>query len=337
MISVKRAAPPEVFTKKKHLISKEIKDAKAAIFANPKPAKEFKFGFYTRNKNFYKEDLVNMFHQRCAYCECLVTVGNRGDIEHFRPKGESVNKDGVTVKPGYYWLAADWNNLYLSCTNCNQNTGFKVIDPNDPTKLIEKTGGKMNQFALQDEKFRLKHELQTLEEEEPYRLLIDPCRDKPEQLLDFQDSGVVKTKQKTGIAAERASYSIDVFMLQREILVKVRRERYLVVMDKIVYIRKFSPYVIKDIKARNKSARHMLDREQLEKTFMQLMELLDVNNIKAEYIALSRQYSNSFITEYGNTLTDLLGSSNTAKPWYAAAQQYFEPQVKALKNYYESL
>jgi len=139
MIRIKRISPPEIFTRRNGPADKEKKKAEEYYSAAELPEESFKFKFYSAYKDQYKDDLLKMFNSRCAYCECFVTVGGRGDIEHFRPKGECTALDSKVVRPGYYWLAADWDNLYLSCTNCNQSTTFKILDANNPGEIIEKS------------------------------------------------------------------------------------------------------------------------------------------------------------------------------------------------------
>ena len=68
-----------------------------------------------------KKKLIKMSKGKCAYCESTFLKTYVGDIEHFRPKGEIEElKASNNSKPGYYWLAASWDNLLLSCRNCNQ-------------------------------------------------------------------------------------------------------------------------------------------------------------------------------------------------------------------------
>ena len=55
-------------------------------------------------------------HKKCCYCERIRDPKREPDVEHFRPKTEV---DGVG-KPGYWWLAYDWSNLFFSCKKCNQ-------------------------------------------------------------------------------------------------------------------------------------------------------------------------------------------------------------------------
>jgi uncharacterized protein (TIGR02646 family) len=55
---------------------------------------------------------------KCAYCEMLVTGGI---VEHFRPKSV------------YFWLTWSYNNLFFSCSTCNdpahKGSAFELFDP----------------------------------------------------------------------------------------------------------------------------------------------------------------------------------------------------------------
>jgi len=333
MIRIKRISPPEIFTRRNGPADKEKKKAEEYYSAAELPEESFKFKFYSAYKDQYKDDLLKMFNSRCAYCECFVTVGGRGDIEHFRPKGECTALDSKVVRPGYYWLAADWDNLYLSCTNCNQSTTFKILDANNPGEIIEKTAGKMNQFGLKDEQFRRNWHTKPLLEEEPYRLLIDPCKEDPEEFLEYTKDGLVKPHSNNGIAKEKAIYSIDVYALQREVLVKARKEKYIQVMGKIIYVDKASKFVIDDIKQNQEGEKEKFDQEQLQLAFRELMDFLDVEKIPNEYIGLARQYIQPFLADYSEMLAELLDPINNNQPWYQKMVEYLEQQVTAIKDY----
>ena len=69
-----------------------------------------------------KETLKNLQYHKCCFCEAKITHISHGDVEHFRPKGgfqTSLNER--LTKPGYYWLAYDFSNLFLACQICNQS------------------------------------------------------------------------------------------------------------------------------------------------------------------------------------------------------------------------
>ncbi len=76
-----------------------------------------------------KNKLYDHHNWKCCYCEQEREKKRDSDIEHFRPKTE-IEGEG---KPGYWWLAYDWDNLFISCKNCNQaykGTQFPLLDPN---------------------------------------------------------------------------------------------------------------------------------------------------------------------------------------------------------------
>jgi len=68
-----------------------------------------------------KEALREAQHDKCCFCESKITHVSPGDIEHFRPKA-AVRQSPQTPlhRPGYYWLAYEWSNLYLACEQCNR-------------------------------------------------------------------------------------------------------------------------------------------------------------------------------------------------------------------------
>ncbi len=295
MIKVKRGNTPDIFTRRNSPALKEKKLAEQFYSQHPLPKEAFEFKFYSNRKDEYKDLLIATFNARCAYCECFVMTGQRGDVEHFRPKGKYTRRDGSIAYPGYYWLASDWSNLYLSCINCNQSTAFEILDVNDPTRIIRKTGGKANQFALSDEQYRINRHDKDLAEEEPYRLLIDPCKDDPETLLEFLDNGVLRPRQQSGFEYEKALYSIDVYALQRDMLVRTRKQRYLQIMDKINSVTKLLAYIIEDLQTGGNAHRHNDDKIQLNNDFLMLLDFLDVEKIPNEYIGLARQYIHPFL------------------------------------------
>ncbi len=53
----------------------------------------------------------------CAYCGCCLPRNDRGDVDHFRPKGKVVEDPG---HGGYWWLAYTLSNYLMSCSRCNR-------------------------------------------------------------------------------------------------------------------------------------------------------------------------------------------------------------------------
>lgn len=174
---------------------------------------EMRFSAYS-NKTV-KEALIDLFHAKCAYCESKFLHVYPGDIEHFRPKGRIA--EAPHLGHGYYWIAAEWDNLLLSCRNCNQNLSHKIFEETD-----SKTMGKMDQFPLSNGSYRAKSHRShpnSIQKEEKYRLLIDPCKDEPKDHLEFD----IKTAAILG-KTNRGRTSIKVFVLQRLPLVQAREK-----------------------------------------------------------------------------------------------------------------
>lgn len=113
-----------------------------------------------------KQALMEAQHGKCCYCEARIGPAGHGDVEHFRPKGAVRQSEAdVESKPGYYWLAYTWSNLFLSCEVCNQSH-------------------KRSFFPLADAGRRARMHTQALQDESP--LLLDPGGDDPERSIGFR-------------------------------------------------------------------------------------------------------------------------------------------------------
>jgi hypothetical protein len=127
-------------------------------------------------------------------------------------------KERPKMKPGYYWLAADWENLLPSCIDCNRSR--KQLLPNGETRTL----GKKNQFPIRDEDSRQLNHHQA-NNEEP--LLINPCDRStlPSEHLEFTEEAVVIAKPNgAGQSSELGENSIHVYALNRTGLVHARLE-----------------------------------------------------------------------------------------------------------------
>ena len=118
MIRVTRTKKPNVLSKREANWKKNIRSASTE--SSRKQAQ----GNYRHGD--IKKALVDMFHEKCAYCESTITHIDYGHIEHFKPKGT----------PAFYELAVDWNNLLLACGRCNgaenKGTKFPLEDEDGP-------------------------------------------------------------------------------------------------------------------------------------------------------------------------------------------------------------
>lgn len=209
MIKISKGPAPIFMTDVKRKWCKEIQAA-VNHYKNVN-ADAYKFKHY--RDPIVKNELKKFF-SKCAYCEAKYAGTSDGDVEHFRPKGRVLEKNPQS--PGYYWLANNWDNLLLSCQHCNQGRIQQLIKIGLPVK--EAKQGKVDQFPL---RAGGKHvdAPGPIHLEEPYRLLINPCLDNPEDHFDYDDTQAVMIPK-----TDMGSTSIDVYALGRIELVKQRAE-----------------------------------------------------------------------------------------------------------------
>lgn len=171
-----------------------------AFFATRQEGRQSRFDFTAFKSQDVSIALNELFHGKCAYCETRLTSGP-ADIELFRPKAAVAESP---KHPGYWWLASEWENLLISCVDCNR------------TRLHEGTrSGKANRFPIEDES-RRGFDPGSERGEEP--LLLDPCgHDDPEKHLVFDWSGLVSSDTPKGHT------TISVLGLNRVGLVEARR------------------------------------------------------------------------------------------------------------------
>ncbi|MBL8228070.1 MAG: hypothetical protein JNL98_06320 [Bryobacterales bacterium] len=128
----------------------------------------------------------------CAYCGCELQRGNRGDVDHFRPKARIADEREAL---GYWWLAYEFGNYLLACRTCNSTY-------------------KQNRFPLAPGEERIRFETRHRLAEEA-RLLLDPCADDIEQLLSVDLTNVlVPVVPKPGLASPaiaRVKHTIEFF------------------------------------------------------------------------------------------------------------------------------
>jgi len=133
------------------------------------------------------------------------------------------------LKPGYYWLANSWDNLFLTCLFCNQ-AKKQLVQKNGKWETV--TIGKQNQFPLNDSSLyntqRNHINWNTVKpNEEKNRLLIDPCIEDPEKLLRYTKEGLIFPSFNSGKKHLMGVTSINVFALERMYLVQERKKRAL--------------------------------------------------------------------------------------------------------------
>ncbi|MCX4246078.1 HNH endonuclease family protein [Paraliomyxa miuraensis] len=100
-----------------------------------------------------KENLFEMQHRKCCYCEKLEEQAKYRDVEHYRPKAN------------YWWLAWTWENLLFACFECNREH-------------------KRDQFPLVDESACLTAEQAPPGNEQP--LVLDPSDSNLDPLAEIE-------------------------------------------------------------------------------------------------------------------------------------------------------
>lgn len=176
--------------------------AKAHFWARATRGAPFEFVAYKQPD--VKAALQELFGEKCAYCEGTFRHTAPVDIEHFRPKGgvKFTEHDKLRT-PGYYWLAAEWDNLLPSCIDCNRARSQLIgLEPGDPSEVR----GKENHFPVAHPPppdRQLNHRTWDEAAENEGRLLLHPCRDSPESHLRFLADGRVEGRTPKGEATIR--------------------------------------------------------------------------------------------------------------------------------------
>ena len=81
---------------------------------------------------------------KCCFCEGKFAAYAAGDVEHYRPKG-AVRQDDSSplLRPGYYWLAYSWENLYWCCQVCNRSNKRNLFPLRNPSRRARSHRGRV--------------------------------------------------------------------------------------------------------------------------------------------------------------------------------------------------
>lgn len=173
-----------------------------------------------------KTALVTMQHEKCAFCEAKPLHVSDGDVEHFRPKGGVRQADaGPLERPGYYWLAYEWDNLLFACERCNRRH-------------------KKNLFPLTDPGRRARSHRDASIHEVP--IFVDPAAEDPEQYIGYRDHVPIAIGGNI-----RGQQTIDALGLRRPDL-NADREKHLAVVKTLLEIAT-NPDVPRDLRTRTQT------------------------------------------------------------------------------------
>ncbi len=186
---------------------------RAAEFFSPsaKPASQKFQERYEVNWTLLRETrsaLEKLFQGKCAFCESPNSTVNPLDVGHFRPITEIMEtlpnaSVSSSSRPAYWWLAYEWENLYLICRACAERS--RLTFPVAGKRATPGTRGA------------------GLQSEQP--LLLDPCIDQPEEYLTFTRGGtpgLVVDRGQPPSGAFRGQVTIETFDLNREELIHQR-------------------------------------------------------------------------------------------------------------------
>lgn len=166
----------------------------SADYRNGKQTFIFDSGIYGHKD--VKAALVSAQHSKCCFCESK--IGHDGDVEHFRPKAAyRQSTSQPLLRPGYYWLAYEWSNLFLACSACNQRH-------------------KRNLFPLVNPNQRAQSDADDIRMEQP--LFLDPAEDNPEGFISFRQEIAYSIRGN-----RRGRMTIEALGLNREIMNERRR------------------------------------------------------------------------------------------------------------------
>jgi len=273
-----RIPPPNSLTDSD---SPGVRETRRAIaFYNDPANRDKSFPFNAYSGQDVKKCLEELFYSKCAYCESPYGATQPVDVEHFRPKG-AVLVNGDLCGPGYYWLAANWDNLLPSCIDCNRPRVQGVCGQNAQVM------GKASEFPIAREELRAKA---PGEEENEERLLLNPCQDIPDEHLAFEvvgiDEVVVQPAQRQdGTPSPQGQESIRVYALQRPKLIMARGARIKIIKAQVARLNDY----ITDL---NQGPDDKKAAERLAREMKELKRLLADDQ---PYAGMARQYVRKYM------------------------------------------
>ena len=192
MIEIKRIEQPYSFTS---LEIESVRNIVSNFFKrnyNQRAQEKFNFPPFP---DIIKDDVAKQFKNKCAYCESKLGSFSPSTIDNFRPKRGARGLSDDFFDDLYWWLVYEWQNLYLSCPECNfQKASWFPIEG---IRAFQNSG---------------------LYQEIP--LLIDPCNDKPAEHFVFNEEGEIIP------ISEKGKITLEILKLNRESLVKSRKEEF---------------------------------------------------------------------------------------------------------------
>ncbi|MCM3195824.1 AAA family ATPase [Priestia megaterium] len=199
MIYIKRMAEPEtgeILSLEKRRLKEYIKHM-LEISQSDSMGEHFTSRFHYTDimeiDSIWYQNLIEQFHNKCAYCEQSFENTYYRSISYFRPVHGIKEENNDIYNFHYIWLCYEWSNLYLTCAQCDSY--------------------KRSHFPVKSERISFN---QSVRYEQP--LLIDPCNDHPENHIYIDKFGKMIPK------TEKGDHTLHILQLNRDKLIK---ERYM--------------------------------------------------------------------------------------------------------------
>lgn len=290
-INRNRISRPDELHPENPVIHREFEQAKDYFGNKEGKRDQRRFIFKAFMHPNIKKALTELFYGKCAYCESNISHIGVLDIEHYRPKSAVLE---ASDHPGYWWLVNEWSNLLVACNNCNRRTRTK-------DGII----GKANRFPLKEESKRAYSLDDSLDNETP--LILNPCRDRPENHFMYSDEGIVMSK------TDKGKTTIMVLGLNRINLVARRKE--------VILRIKFLVQTVFDLTTTEKGINNPSVKQAIE-------QLAKMTRDDQEFAGLKRQYIQDFTEKMGLKMPE---SENLRQ-----TKTYTQNQKRTVKKeYYE--
>ncbi len=172
------------------------KDRAEKFFLSGKDYGRFRFEERVYTDKSVHEELVHLFNGKCAFSDSLIENPDLHNITHYRPPSHSISSDGKLSREHYWWLAYEWDNIYLASGICSRAKGSR--------------------FEVESERAPVQTGLEFIHIEKP--LLLDPCKDNPEEHFVYDSKGFVSSDSNRGrVSIETYNLNDISFVEQRRI------------------------------------------------------------------------------------------------------------------------
>ena len=133
MIRVEKPCPPQRLDRGSEITEEhcEAFDENSADYQ--RGVRKFTFQRDIYSHQSVRRVLETAQFRKCCFCEGTFNAYAPGDVEHYRPKGAVFqDKDSAVARPGYFWLAYSWENLFWCCQVCNRSNKRDLFPLKDP-------------------------------------------------------------------------------------------------------------------------------------------------------------------------------------------------------------